>query len=47
MVFFLRFGTIPIVAMKQGVNTKDYLPFSEVLDWDKAIIITTTKGLQV
>ena len=47
MEFFLRFGTIPILAMEQGVNTKDYLPFSEVLDWDKAIIITTTKGLQV
>ena len=47
MVFFLRFGTIPIVALEQGVDSKAYLPFSEVLDWNKAIIITTTKGLQV
>ena len=45
--FFLRFGTIPIVALEQGVNAKAFLPFSEVLDWNKAIIITTTKGLQV
>ena len=47
MEFFLRCGTIPIVALEQGVNAKAYLPFSEVLDWNKAIIITTTKGLQV
>ena len=45
--FFVRLGTIPIVALEQGVNANAYLPFSEVLDWNKALIITTTKGLQV
>ena len=44
---FHRFGAIPILALEQGVNANAYLPFSEVLDWDKSIVITTTKGLKV
>ena len=45
--FSLRFGAIPILALEQGVNANAYLPFSEVLDWNKAAIITTTKALKV
>ena len=47
MFAFLRYGAIPIIALNQGANANAYLPFSEVLDWNKAIITTTTKGLKV
>ena len=43
MFAFLRYGAIPIIALNQGANANAYLPFSEVLDWNKAIITTTTK----
>ena len=45
--FILRYGAIPIIALEQGVNANAYLPFSEVLDWNKALVITTTQGLRV
>ena len=47
MFAFLRYGVIPIIALDQGANANAYLPFSEVLDWNKAIITTTKKGLKV
>ena len=42
----LRIGAIAIIVVEQGVQGELYLPFSEVLDWKKAVILTTMTDLQ-
>ena len=46
MIFF-RFGIIPIFVMQPGQDATDLLPFSEVLDWGRAVLRTNPLGLRV
>ena len=46
MIFF-RFGIIPIFVKEPGQDATELFPFSEVLDWGRAVLKTSPLGLRV
>ena len=46
-MIFSRFGIIPIFVMEPGQDATELFPFSEVLDWGRAVLRTSPLGLRV